>query len=97
MHCPKCGQQQASEELRFCSRCGLPLTDIAAVVSNGGVIPGRSQGKSSARTRGLKQGFFLLLLSLLVVPIAAIITVANSAEPFFAVAALFITVVGGLL
>ena len=23
MHCPKCGQQQISEDTRFCSRCGL--------------------------------------------------------------------------
>jgi hypothetical protein len=38
-----------------------------------------------------------LLLSLLVIPIAAIITLANNADPLFAAAAFFITVVGGLL
>ena len=98
MHCPKCGQQQVSDEVRFCSRCGLSLTDIATVVSNEGVIPGRSHGKgSSARTRGLKHGFFLLLLSLLVVPIAAIITIANDSRPEVAAAVFFLTVVGGLL
>jgi hypothetical protein len=97
MHCPKCGQQQVSEEIRFCSRCGLPLTDVAAVVSNDGVIPGRVQAKSSARTRGLKQGFFLVLFSLLILPLAAIITVVNNAEPFIAAAAFFLTMVAGLL
>ena len=25
MFCPKCGQEQASESLRFCSRCGFKL------------------------------------------------------------------------
>jgi|RhiMethySRZTD1v2_1073278.scaffolds.fasta_scaffold143759_5 cytochrome c biogenesis protein CcdA len=97
MHCPKCGQQQVSDDIRFCSRCGLPLADIATVVANEGVIPGRVSGKSSARTRGLKHGLFLLLLSLLVVPIAAIITIANDARPYVAAAAFFLTIIGGLL
>ena len=29
MYCPKCGQQQVSDEMRFCSRCGLALTGLA--------------------------------------------------------------------
>lgn len=27
MFCPKCGQEQASESLRFCSRCGFKLNE----------------------------------------------------------------------
>ena len=30
MYCPRCGQQ-ASEEVSFCSRCGLPLDDAAGL------------------------------------------------------------------
>ena len=98
MHCPKCGQQQVSEETRFCSRCGLLLTEIANVVANEGIVPGKAKGKTtSARLRGMKQGVFLFLLALLVLPIAAIITVANDAEPYVAAAVFFLTVVGGLL
>ena len=29
MFCPNCGQQQMSDEMRFCSRCGLALTGLA--------------------------------------------------------------------
>ena len=29
MYCPNCGQQQASNEMRFCSRCGLALSGLA--------------------------------------------------------------------
>ena len=29
MYCPNCGQQQISEEMRFCSRCGLALSGLA--------------------------------------------------------------------
>lgn len=39
MHCPRCGQQQASEEIRFCSRCGFPLGLVSEILSNGGFLP----------------------------------------------------------
>jgi hypothetical protein len=39
MHCPRCGQQQAAETTRFCSRCGLPLDLVAEVVANNGSLP----------------------------------------------------------
>jgi uncharacterized membrane protein YvbJ len=28
MFCPKCGQEQASESVRFCSRCGFKLNTV---------------------------------------------------------------------
>lgn len=39
MHCPRCGQQQVSEEIKFCSRCGLPLGLVSEVVAQGGYLP----------------------------------------------------------
>lgn len=39
MHCPRCGQQQSSEETKFCSRCGFPLGLISEVLSHGGFLP----------------------------------------------------------
>ena len=39
MHCPSCGQQQASNEIKFCSRCGFPLGLISEVLSHGGFLP----------------------------------------------------------
>ena len=39
MHCPSCGQQQVSNETKFCSRCGMPLSVVAEVVSYGGYLP----------------------------------------------------------
>ena len=38
MYCPNCGQQQVSEEMRFCSRCGLALTGLAEWLA-GGALP----------------------------------------------------------
>lgn len=39
MHCPKCGQQQAVQEIKFCSRCGFPLGLVTEIVAHGGFLP----------------------------------------------------------
>lgn len=39
MHCPSCGQQQISQETKFCSRCGFPLGLISEVLAHGGFLP----------------------------------------------------------
>ena len=39
MHCPGCGQQQISNETKFCSRCGLPLGVVSEVLAYGGYLP----------------------------------------------------------
>ncbi|HKQ53879.1 MAG TPA: zinc ribbon domain-containing protein [Pyrinomonadaceae bacterium] len=33
MYCPKCSQQQASEEARFCSRCGFQLSAVKELLA----------------------------------------------------------------
>jgi hypothetical protein len=38
MYCPNCGQQQISDEMRFCSRCGLALTGLVEWLA-GGSLP----------------------------------------------------------
>lgn len=42
MYCPKCSQPQVSEEVQFCSRCGLPLLNLKKIVS--------SEGKTKLKT-----------------------------------------------
>lgn len=101
MHCPKCGQQQVSDQTRFCSRCGFLLTGIAHVVSNDGILPVQSSpgyfAAGSPRRRGVMQGLFIFLLSFLVVPLSAILTVALHIEPFLPAITAILFTVGGLL
>ncbi|MEP7212281.1 MAG: zinc ribbon domain-containing protein [Acidobacteriota bacterium] len=101
MHCPKCGQLQAADDTRFCSRCGLLLTGVAQVVAQGGVLaaanPDLPKGVTTPRNRGLKQGLFIFLLAFLVVPILTIISVALNAEPYAVVLAAIVLTVGGML
>lgn len=40
MYCPKCSQQQVSEDVRFCSRCGFQMHVIARLLETNGVLAG---------------------------------------------------------
>ena len=50
MHCPSCGQQQISNETKFCSRCGMPLGIVAEVVAHGGYLPQLAQLNNKKKT-----------------------------------------------
>lgn len=100
MHCPVCGQQQISEETRYCSKCGFLLTGVTQVVQNGGILNNLAlpaSGSPSPRSRGVKQGLFIFLLSFLVIPLISLITVALNAKPFVVAFAAILLAVGGLL
>jgi len=77
MHCPQCGQQQASEEMRFCSRCGFPLGGVMQLLANGGTLStdaGNSSGnKISPRRKGVRRGAVLMMLGAVITPLLAIL------------------------
>lgn len=100
MHCPKCGQQQISDQTRFCSRCGFLLTGIAQVVANDGIVPTPAPATfsiGSPRRRGVMQGTFIFLLSFLLVPLVAIICMALTIGPEPVAITAILLSVGGLL
>lgn len=39
MHCPRCGQQQSSSIIKFCSRCGFQLGLVGELLANDGTLP----------------------------------------------------------
>jgi len=43
MHCPRCGQQQVSDQTKFCSRCGFQLGLVSELLANGGFLPQLSE------------------------------------------------------
>jgi hypothetical protein len=63
MHCPGCGQQQVSNETKFCSRCGLPLGIVSDVLAHGGYLPQLAElnkKKKSVLTRKNGMAFSLI-------------------------------------
>lgn len=101
MYCPQCGQEQISEQTRFCSRCGFTLIGVAELLTNGGGIHNSTQSADnktiSPRKKGLRQGVFIFLLTFLVVPIISILTIWLRAEPFGVAISAVLLFVGGLL
>lgn len=68
MYCPRCGQQQISDDRKFCSRCGLPFGGLATWVASGG--PTEEQFVStSPRRKGIRRGAKLLFLSAVLFPL----------------------------
>ena len=39
MFCPRCGQQQISDQTKFCSRCGFQLGLVAEMLDHDGFLP----------------------------------------------------------
>jgi hypothetical protein len=80
MYCPNCGQQQVSDEMRFCSRCGLALSGLAEWLA-GGALPVRrqedvkSQGLSRQR-KGIRRGAKVMFFSVVLLPVFLAISIA---------------------
>lgn len=63
MYCPKCSQQQSSDEMRYCSRCGFPLAGVALLLESGGIIPRVeiSDPRPAPRRKMMRESVYLTL------------------------------------
>ena len=95
MYCPQCSQEQVPGEMRFCSRCGLPLTIVSQLVANRGALPGfDTEGKRqlTPRQKGVRWGALLMIISGVLIPIVALLTALknDAAVLFFPVGLVFL-------
>ena len=99
MHCPSCGQQQISNETKFCSRCGMPLTLVSEVVVHGGYLPQLAELEQQpqslyTRKNGVAFSFFWLIFWLLIM---AVVFGGIFEVPFLGEIFSVIGIFGGLL
>jgi hypothetical protein len=84
MYCPNCGQQQISDELRFCSRCGLALSGLADWLAHGRApLIKREEAQAdpmSPRRKGIRRAGKLMFLGAALFPIFLVISIAEG-EP----------------
>jgi zinc-ribbon domain len=99
MFCPNCGQERISESTSFCSRCGYLLTGTADLLKMGGSLPTlETPNGQSQRSRGVKQGLFVMILGVALFPIIGILTTfLFRMTPWPAGVVLFTLFFGGLL
>ena len=67
MYCPRCSQQQISEDVSFCTRCGFQLGPVKELLAGGGsvqqMVPPAGRWSQRRRVRlGAKLMFFSLVL-----------------------------------
>lgn len=83
MFCPRCGQQQVSDEMRFCSRCGLPIGGLIEWLGRAGVpaapVPDTQSSLStlpSPRKKGFRRAGKVMFVSAVLFVIFLIISIA---------------------
>lgn len=103
MFCPKCGQRQAADDVRYCSSCGFALNVVSDVLAGGGQLHWRPPEPAgprplTARQKGIRQGAMMMISTLLIVPLVALLGVAllNLPAPLVGLAAV-VCFCGGLL
>ena len=97
MFCPRCGQEQATPEMRFCSRCGFPLGLISEILSHGGFLPQlaalhKDKTILTRRNGSIFALFWCLTFVLILTPFAGILKI-HALAGMLAVVGIF----GGLL
>ena len=89
MYCPNCGQQQVSEEMRFCSRCGLALTGLAEWLAGGSLpvlrqIEPEQTPAITPRRKNMRRAAKLMFFSGVLFPIFLVISlVVHEPGPMF--------------
>lgn len=83
MYCPRCSQQQVSEEIRFCPRCGFRLDEVKSLLdenqSAGDAIEAEPVAASiQTRKKDVLLGATLMLVGAISVVLLMVSTVAGT-------------------
>jgi zinc-ribbon domain len=89
MYCPNCGQQQISDEMRFCSRCGLAFSGLAEWLAGGRLPLQRKEEQQtpavlSPRRKGIRRAAKLMFFSGVLFFICLVISLAVDEGAFMA-------------
>lgn len=81
MYCPNCGQQQVSDEMRFCSRCGLALSELTEWLAGGRLPLIRREeapppAAMSPRRKGMRRAGKLMFFSAALFPVFLLFSAA---------------------
>ncbi|MEW6735679.1 MAG: hypothetical protein AB1489_30590 [Acidobacteriota bacterium] len=68
MYCPKCSQKQISENVNYCSHCGLKLDLVAELLASNGVIVEQKK-RLLIPQKEVRFGVKLIFFSIVLVPV----------------------------
>jgi hypothetical protein len=95
MYCPRCGQEQNSGEISFCTKCGLDLSDVRKLLA-----PELTEKKTKRKqeiNKAKRQGFSMILFGMVVIMILAILRDFFSVPKSLFAASVLIFMVGGMI
>ena len=83
MYCPNCGQQQISDEMRFCSRCGLALSGLVEWLASGRLPAQRGDEPDvlSPRRKAMRRAAKLMFLGGVLFPVCLAFSIAIDEGP----------------
>ncbi len=58
MHCPKCGHQQSSDKIRFCTKCGLEMSNVKNLLAPELRIT--KENRKSEANKARRQGMIMM-------------------------------------
>jgi len=98
MYCPRCSQEQISQDIKFCSHCGFPLGLVSEILAHGGFLPQLAELYKDKKKLPRKMGllfalFWFMIFTIILVPFLAVI---DAREEIVIVTALLGTI-GGLI
>jgi zinc ribbon protein len=94
MFCPRCGNQPASDRMRFCPSCGFRMDGVVDLIARDGAPAGHPQipqtnslqsGEPSERRKGIRRGAKMVFFSMaMFIPVLAFsIGIVNEPWPLF--------------
>jgi hypothetical protein len=83
MYCPKCSQQQVSEAIRFCSRCGFQLDAVKSLLAENQNVLALPEDEpqpqlTSARKRDILLGATIMLAGAIAIALLMVSTVSGT-------------------
>jgi hypothetical protein len=101
MYCPKCSQEQISEEMRFCSRCGFSLLAVRDLVAGGDPLVKRDgetpPAQLSCGQKGVRRAAWMLLSSLVVALFIGFLTAIDDDFAVFLLLPFLVFIIGLVL
>jgi hypothetical protein len=100
MYCPRCGNQPASDRVRFCPSCGFRLDGVADLIARDGAPAGAlnapqtnelRSGGPSERKQGIRRGAKMVFFNLaMFLPVIGFCFAIDSPGPLILPASLFL-------
>ncbi len=95
MHCPQCGFEQTSDEIRFCKQCGLEISKVRELLAP--ELYKRKAKRKGEINKAQRQGFTMILFGLILVMTLSILRELLPVPKAVILASLLIFMVGGMI